>query len=246
MEIFKGVVIVFSKLSKLVNTGVPALPADRNIPVAEEIINVALSNFAQDIPEISALALDIQEGSFEMLVEGKKFLTLKSRTRFEISSCEISAEKQIVTFRRISPTELSADKLTDRILVMVFKAIACGIFQVEPAQFVLEGQPGITVDGDNYTVDLSKTVISERVSAKVQGILSVAGSFLRVKELRCAPKQLQVVIGADSDSQKIFGSPLFPLSLIGTVCFPPVVDAHAIKGRVSTIKVAQKRESQEG
>ena len=186
---------MFNKIWSKFGSIIDELVADRSIPVAESVINSTLSNFAQDTPEISSLALDIQDGSFELLVEGKKFLTLKSRTRFEIASCEISAEKQIVTFRRVSPTELSADKLTDRILVMVFKAIACGIFQVEPAKFVLDGQPGITVEGDSYTVDLSKTAASEQVSTKVQAVLSVAGSFLRVKELKCAPKQLQVVVG---------------------------------------------------
>jgi hypothetical protein len=95
----------------------------------------------------------------------------------------------------MSPTELSADKLIDRILIQVFKAIACGIFQIEPAKFVLEGLPGITITGDSYTVDLSKTNISGNVSHKIESVLKYAGSLMKVKELKCAPKTLQVLIG---------------------------------------------------
>ena len=168
---------------------------DRTIPIAEGVINAALSKFSEDVPELSSLSLDIQEGNFELVAEGKKILTLKSRTRFEITSCEISAEKQIITFLRISPTELSADKLLDRILIQIFKAIACGIFQIEPAKFALEGLPGMTVNGDSYTVDLSQTKLAESVTNKVGIMLQVTGNLMKVKELRCVPKTLQVLIG---------------------------------------------------
>lgn len=186
---------MFSKLSNLFSTGVEALLSDRTIPISEEVINSALSTIMENIPEISALSVEIQDGYFDVLAEGKKILTLKSRTRFEITSCEISARKQIATFRRTSPTELTADKLIDRILILLFKAIACRIFQIEPAKFVLGGVPGITIDGDSYTVDLSQTDITGNVTPKIEGILKVAGSLMKVKELRCAPKTLQVVIG---------------------------------------------------
>jgi len=186
---------MFSKLSNLFSTGMEALLSDRTIPISEEVINSALSTFMADIPEISALSVDIQDGYFDLLAEGKKILTLKSRTRFEITSCEISAGKQTVTFRRVSPTELSADKYIDRILILLFKAIACRIFQIEPAKFVLEGVPGITINGDGYTVDLSQTDIAGNITPKIEGILKVAGSLMKVKSLKCAPKTLQMVIG---------------------------------------------------
>lgn len=186
---------MFSKLSNLFNTGVEVLLADRIIPISEEVINSALSTFMANIPEISALSVDIQDGYFDLLAEGKKILTLKSRTRFEITSCEISAGKQIATFRRTSPTELTADKLIDRILILLFKAIACRIFQIEPAKFVLEGVPGITIEGDSYTVDLSQTDIAGNVTHEIEGVLKVAGALMKVKALKCAPKMLQVVIG---------------------------------------------------
>jgi hypothetical protein len=186
---------MFGKFKDLINTGKEALLADRTIPVSEDLINAALSKFTEGIPEISSISLDIQDGSFELVAEGKKIFTLKSRTRFEITSCEISAEKQIIIFHRMSPTELSADKLIDRILILVFKAIACGIFQIEPAKFVLEGLPGVTITGDSYTVDLSKTNIAGNVSHKIESVLKFAGSLMKVKELKCAPKTLQVIIG---------------------------------------------------
>lgn len=186
---------MFSKLSNLFSTGVESLLADRTIPIPEGAINFSLSNFVEGIPKLSSLSLDIQDGSFELLAEGRKLVIIKSRTRFEITSCEISAEKQLVTFRRISPTELSADKLINRVLIQVLKAIACGIFQIEPAKFVLEGLPGITVNGDSYTVDLSQTDIAGNITPKIEGILKVAGSLMKVKELKCAPKMLQAVIG---------------------------------------------------
>jgi hypothetical protein len=177
------------------DAGKAVLLADRHLPISETVINLALSNFANDIPELTSLSLNVKEGYFDLLVEGKKVLTFKSSTRFEISSCEISAAKQIVTFHRISPTELSADKLVDRILIAVFKAIVCQLFQVEPARFVLNGMPGITVDGDNYTVDLSKTSIAGNVTPKIEGILMLAGSIMKVKELKCVPNAIHVVIG---------------------------------------------------
>lgn len=183
---------MFGKLSSMFSSGVEALLADRSIPVSQDVINAALSTFAADIPEITSLSVDIQDGNFDLLVEGKRFLTLKSRTRFEIASCEISAEKQVVTFLRITPTELSADNLIDRLLILVFRAIACGIFDVEPAKLVLHGLPGVTVDGDSYTVDLSQTGIGGNM---IKSALNVAGSVMKVKELKCAPKQLQVRIG---------------------------------------------------
>jgi hypothetical protein len=190
---------MFSKLltvgKEAFNTAQTALLADRVIPISEAVINSALSNFTKDIPEISSLSLNVQEGFFDLLAEGKKVVTFKSSTRFEIASCEISADKQIVTFHRISPTELSADKLIDRILIAVFKAIACQLFQIEPSKFVLDGMPGITVDGDNYTVDLSKTTIAGNVTPKIEGVLTLVGFFMKVKELKCAPKEIQVVIG---------------------------------------------------
>ena len=186
---------MFNKLSNLFKTGAEALLADRKIPISENVVNSALASFAEGIPELSILSLDIQDGYFDLLAEGKKILTLKSRTRFETVSCEISAEKQIVTFHRVSPTELSADNFIDRIMITVFKAIACRIFQIEPADFILNGQPGITVNGDSYTVDLSQTDITGNVTPKIEGILKVAGSLMKVKELRCAPKTLQVLIG---------------------------------------------------
>jgi hypothetical protein len=55
--------------------------------------------------------------------------------------------------------------------------------------------PGITVDGDNYTVDLSKTSIAGNVTPKIEGILMLAGSIMKVKELKCVPNAIQVVIG---------------------------------------------------
>ncbi|MDP2805379.1 MAG: hypothetical protein Q8O24_05500, partial [Gallionellaceae bacterium] len=161
----------------------------------EDTINSGLATFAADIPEFTSLTLDIQDGSFELVAEGKKVMSFKSRTRFEIASCEISAEKQIITFHRVTPTELSADKLIDRILVSVFKAIACQIFKIEPAKFVLEGVPGITVVGDDYTVDLSQTYVAGKVTPKIEGFLKVAGMFVKVKELKCVPKAIQVVFG---------------------------------------------------
>ncbi|GEM_PF-5031200 len=190
---------MFSKLlaagKEAFNTAQTALLADRAIPISEALINSALSNFTKDIPEISSLSLNVQEGYFDLLADGKKVVTFKSNTRFEITSCEISAEKQIITFHRISPTELSADKLIDRILIAVFKAIACQIFQIEPAKFVLNGMPGITVDGDNYTVDLSKTSMAGNVTPKIEGILTLAGSLIKVKELKCVPNAIQVIVG---------------------------------------------------
>jgi hypothetical protein len=174
---------------------IDSLLKDRTLPVSEGIINPALAKFAEDVPELASLSLDIQEGSFELAAEVRKVVTIKSRTRFEITSCEISGAKQLITFRRISPTELSADKLLDRILIVVFKAIACGIFQIEPAEFVLEGLPGMTVNGDSYTVDLSQTKLAESVSSKIKGTLLFTGNLMVVKELRCVPKTLQVLIG---------------------------------------------------
>jgi hypothetical protein len=190
---------MFSKLftagKEAFNAAQTVLLADQHIPISEAVINMALSNFAKDIPEITSLSLNVQEGYFDLLADGKKVLAFKSSTRFEIASCEISADKQIVTFHRISPLELSADKLIDRILIAVFKAIACQIFQVDPAKFVLEGMPGITVDGDNYTVDLSKSSMAGNVTPKIEGILTLAGSFMKVKELKCFPGAIQVVVG---------------------------------------------------
>lgn len=186
---------MLDKFKKLISTGADVLLADRTIPIAEGVINAALAKFAADIPELSSLSLDIQEGSFELVAEVRKVVTVKSRTRLAITSCEISAAKQLITFRRISPTELSADKLLDRILVQILKAITCGIFQIEPAKFVLEGLPGVTVNGDSYTVDLSQTTLAESVSSKIKGALLLTGNLMGVKELRCVPKMLQVLIG---------------------------------------------------
>jgi hypothetical protein len=186
---------MFNKFKNLLSAGAEALLADRTIPIAEGVINAALSKFAEDIPELSSLSLDIQEGSFDVVAEMRKVVTVKSRTRFEITSCEISAAKQLITFRRISTTELSAEKLLDRILIVVFKAIACGIFQIEPAKFALAGLPGITVNGDSYTVDLSQTKLAGSVTPKIESILKVTGNLMSVKELRCVPQMLQVLIG---------------------------------------------------
>jgi len=186
---------MLSTLKKLLNSGVEIMLADHTIPISEEVINAALAIFAEGIPEITSLGLDIQDGSFELLAEGKKVLTLKLCTRFEITSCEISANKQLITFRRISPTDLSADKLLDRLVIEVFKAVACGIFQIEPAKFILERQPGITVKGDNYTVDLSQTEIAGNAIPKIESVLKATGLLMKVKHLRCVPNTLQVLIG---------------------------------------------------
>jgi hypothetical protein len=186
---------MFNQFKNLLRVGAEALLADRTLPIAEELINAYLSKFAEDVPELSSLSMDIQEGSFELVAEVRKIVSVKSRTRFEITSCEISAAKQLITFRRISPTELSADKLLDRILVQVLKAITCGIFQIEPTQFALEGLPSMTVDGDSYTVDLSQTKLAGSVTPKIENVLKITGNLMKVKELKCVPKTLQVLIG---------------------------------------------------
>jgi hypothetical protein len=185
---------MLNKFKNLLSTGAEVLLADRAIPIAGGIINTALSKFAEDIPELASLSLDIQEGSFELAAEVRKVVTIKSRTRLAITSCDISAAKQLITFRRISPTELSADKLLDRIFIKVFKVIA-KIFQIELANFVLKRLPGMTVNGDSYTVDLSQTKLAESVSSKIKGALLFTGNLMVVKELRCVPKTLQVLIG---------------------------------------------------
>jgi hypothetical protein len=156
---------MLNKFKKILSTGAEVLLADRIIPIAEGVINTALSTFVEDVPELSSLSLEIQDGSFEVVAKMRKVVAVKSRTRFEITSCEISAAKQLVTFRRISPTELSSEKLLDRILIQIFK-----IFQIEPAKFAVERLPGMTVNGDSYTVDLSQTKLAESVSSKIKAM----------------------------------------------------------------------------
>jgi hypothetical protein len=57
------------------------------------------------------------------------------------------------------------------------------------------GQPGITIQGGSYVVDLSKTELSGQVTPKIEAVLNVVGSLMRVKELRCAPEKIEVLIG---------------------------------------------------
>lgn len=78
---------MLDKFKKLISTGADVLLADRTIPIAEGVINAALAKFAADIPELSSLSLDIQEGSFELVAEVRKVVTVKSRTRLAITSC---------------------------------------------------------------------------------------------------------------------------------------------------------------
>jgi hypothetical protein len=186
---------MLSKLITQFQSGVELLLADRTIPISEDVINSALSKLTEGVPALTSLTIDIQDGFFELLAEGRKVLAIKSRTRFEITSCEISANKQIINFRRISSTELSADNMIDRMLISLFKAILSRIFQIEPANYILKGVPGLVVEGDNYSVDLSQTDIAVNVTQKIEYVLKAAGSLMKVKELKCVPKILQVLIG---------------------------------------------------
>lgn len=186
---------MFSKIKAMASAGMESLLADRSIPVSEDFINDALKSLIQDIPELTSVALDIQDGSFELVAEGKKVIPFNLRTRFEISACEISATKQVVTFRQISKTELSADKLMERILIQVFKAIACGIFRVEPTKLALEGLPGVTISGDDYTVNLAEAGKNVQLPPHIASALTIAGAVMKVKELKCVPQAIQVMIG---------------------------------------------------
>ncbi|MHB1300937.1 MAG: hypothetical protein ACYCY8_08745 [Burkholderiales bacterium] len=180
--------------SKLKET-VDAVLADRAISISQNAINTALAAMVISTPELTALSLNIHDGNFDLLVEGKKVVTFKSRIRFEITSCEISTEKQLICFRRISPAEITVEGFLDRILLAIFSTLVCRIFQIEPASFVLKGQPGFTVQGDSYTVDLSQTDLSAQITPQIESILNVVGSFVRVKELRCTHEKIEVLIG---------------------------------------------------
>jgi hypothetical protein len=147
------------------------------------------------IPELTALSVEINEGNFDLLAKGKKVLAFESRTRFEITSCEISAEKQIIVFRRMTPTDMTADGFLDRMLLNVFKAIISSIFQIDPANLVLQEQPGITIQDDIYTIDLTKMNISGQISSKITGLLNMVGSIARVKEIHCATAAFNVLVG---------------------------------------------------
>lgn len=186
---------MFNNLLGSIFNAAKGLLADRTIPIPQAAINTALLGMVESIPELTALSVEIHDGSFDLIAEGKKMLTFKSRTKFEITSCVISAEKQIISFKRISPTDLESDGLLDRILIMVFKTLLCGIFQIEPAKLMLEGQPGITIHDDNYIVDLSQTAVSKQITPKIEGVLNAVCSIVQVKELQCATETINALVG---------------------------------------------------
>ncbi|WP_031597603.1 hypothetical protein [Ferrovum myxofaciens] len=186
---------MFDNLSNLFSKTVGSILADRAIAIPQNSINAALSVMVITIPELSALSMEIHDGNFDLLVEGKKVISFKARVRFEITSCEISSEKQKIVFKRISPTEMTADGLINRILLTVFMAIICQIFNIEPANLVLKGQSWIAVDGDNYIVDLAKTALSAQITPQIETALNIAGSFMHIKGLRCMAEKIEVMIG---------------------------------------------------
>jgi hypothetical protein len=186
---------MFSRLSEMFNKVVDVLLADHVIPISQSTINTALSVMATTIPELTLLSMEIHDGSFDLLAEGKKVIAFKTRISFEVTSCEISAEKQVIVFRRISPTEIIADRLIDKILLLIFESIVCRAFNIEPANLILEGQPGVTVQAENYRVDLSQTNLSGQVTTQLKAALDAIGSLMRVKNIRCVPETIELLIG---------------------------------------------------
>lgn len=162
----------------------------RTWPVPEAAVNLALQVYQSRIPEVESLAVKVLDGSFEVHAKVRKGLSFQSCSTFTVESCDISSERQILTLRQLGKTSTTAEKLQERILLAIVQSIFSVVLRKDPAGYLLNKEPGISVAGDLYTINLAESAISNYVREQTT-LLKVIDGFV-INQVTCEPGMFQV------------------------------------------------------
>lgn len=163
---------------------------NRSWPVPETAVNLALEVYLTQIPELKSVQVKVLDGSFEVSATVRKGVALQSCSTFVVESCEISSERQILTLRQTGKTSTAGEKLQDRIVLAIVQALFSVVLRTDPAAYLLNKQPGISVVGDLYTINLAETPISNYV--REQSTLLKVVNGLVINRISCEPGRFLV------------------------------------------------------
>ncbi|MEK8088756.1 hypothetical protein [Thermithiobacillus plumbiphilus] len=196
---------MFGNIKSKLKQAVGNYVENRSWPVPESAVNLALEVYLTQIPEIKGVQVKVLEGSFEVYATVRKgVVALQSCSTFVVESCEISSERQILTLRQTGKTSTAGERLHDRIVLAVVQALFAVVLRIDPAAYLLKNQPGISVSGDLYTIDLAQTPISNYVREQTALLKMVNG--LVINRINCEPGRFLVqakVRAADADAAEV-------------------------------------------
>jgi hypothetical protein len=170
----------------------------RSWNISEEMVNKALELYIsiKGIKELKTLFVRVLDGQFEVNAVGEKFIPFSSKTMFTIESCDISSDSQKLVICQIGKTSVEVQSIYAKVLVAILQSILAIVLGFDPAKYLAGKQPGISIDGDRYIIDLSETDLHQYINhkmvnglvtnVKITDILCIPGKFLVKAHLRAA------------------------------------------------------------
>lgn len=182
---------MLNNMLSALKTAATELTKDRTLTLPQGLLNQHVSKVLKQ-GNVEDISLDIGNGHFDVRARVRKFGTYWVQTRFTIVAADISASRQVVTLQRVEATQISAASFVGAVLAKLAGLIP----GKDLMDVVLARQPGIAVGrGGVIEVDLAMTSAAEVVTGQLGQYLKVAGSVVRVKELRCVAGAVEVVVG---------------------------------------------------
>jgi hypothetical protein len=181
--------------------------------IPEEMVNTILESYISgkgSIKELKSLSVKALDGQFEVNAKGKKFFPFDSKNIFTIESCDISGASQTLVLRQIGKTAIEAQSIYAKIIVAIVQSIFATVLGVDPAKYLAGKQPGISIDGDNYIVDLSETPVQQYISHNrmVEGLVA----NVRIADIQCIPGKFLVKASLQGAEEIKMGTPSDTLS----------------------------------